>query len=324
MPFKKLVFLIFFVAAFFVWTNEAHAICGRYGQAPGEIIGPISCRTITGDEINPSNGCPGADFTNPFSPQCCSELSECPNSPPEPTGECGTYRTDAIIPGCYLPGAFQPTSGAILCPGTGDNITCCTTRDSCPVYYGCQSSGGCGIVNPDEFNGILYTSPNCNLACSLTNPPPGGDTLPALDPGCLLHNRLLNFCPLTHTASCGAVILPNENSARQVCCESAEACLRNLQILCANGEIGTAIGCIPTNRIIDQIAFFLKWAVGIAGGLAILLFLYSGYLMKTSTGDPKRLNGGKELFFSALSGLILLVLSVFILRIIGVNVLGIF
>jgi hypothetical protein len=62
--------------------------------------------------------------------------------------------------------------------------------------------------------------------------------------------------------------------------------------------------------------------VGIGGGIAFLLIIYGGFLVMTSTGDPKRLQAGQELLTSAIGGLILLILSMFILNVIGINVLG--
>jgi hypothetical protein len=93
-----------------------------------------------------------------------------------------------------------------------------------------------------------------------------------------------------------------------------------------NGKKGidTAIGCIPIEDTNSFIAFILKWAIGVGGGIAFLLILVAGFQIMTSTGDPKRLQAGKELLTSAIAGLILLIFSVFILRIIGVDILGIF
>lgn len=66
----------------------------------------------------------------------------------------------------------------------------------------------------------------------------------------------------------------------------------------------------------------LKWAVGIGGGIAFLLILYAGFMIMTSAGNPERLKAGQELITSAISGLILLIFSIFILKFIGIDILG--
>ncbi len=63
--------------------------------------------------------------------------------------------------------------------------------------------------------------------------------------------------------------------------------------------------------------------MGIAGGAAFLLIVVAGFQIITSSGDPKRLQAGKELLTAAIAGLVLLIFSLFILRLIGVDVLGI-
>jgi len=87
--------------------------------------------------------------------------------------------------------------------------------------------------------------------------------------------------------------------------------------------IQTAIGCIPVEDINDFMAWILKWAIGMGGGVAFLLIVYAGFIIMTSHGDPKRLSAGQELLSSAIMGLILLIFSVFILKLIGVDLLGI-
>ncbi len=87
--------------------------------------------------------------------------------------------------------------------------------------------------------------------------------------------------------------------------------------------ISTAIGCI--NVLGGQNEFLgavLKWAVGIGGGIAFLLIVYAGFMIMTSAGNPERLKAGQELLTSAISGLILLIFSIFILRFIGIDILG--
>ncbi len=95
-------------------------------------------------------------------------------------------------------------------------------------------------------------------------------------------------------------------------------------VLC-NGDkgINTAIGCI--NVLGGQEEFLgqlLKWAVGIGGGIAFLLVIYAGFMIMTSGGNPERLKAGQELLTSAISGLVLLIFSIFILRFIGIDILG--
>lgn len=91
---------------------------------------------------------------------------------------------------------------------------------------------------------------------------------------------------------------------------------------CSNGGFNTAIGCIPATSK-DMLTFFLRWGIGIGSGIAFLFIVYSGFLMMTSAGDPKRLQAGKELLQSAVGGLIFLIFAVFLLRFIGVDILGV-
>jgi len=64
-------------------------------------------------------------------------------------------------------------------------------------------------------------------------------------------------------------------------------------------------------------------AIGIAGGIAVILIIYAGFLYSTSAGNPQRVAAAKELLTAALSGLILLIFAAYILRLIGENILDI-
>jgi hypothetical protein len=93
-------------------------------------------------------------------------------------------------------------------------------------------------------------------------------------------------------------------------------------VFCSDKKsINTAIGCIPIHDTNEFIGFILRWAIGIGGGIAFLLIVFAGFQIMTSAGNPERLQAGRELLTSAIAGLILLVFSVFILRIIGVDIL---
>lgn len=91
--------------------------------------------------------------------------------------------------------------------------------------------------------------------------------------------------------------------------------------------IDTAIGCISTSvdTTSGQDTFFgsvIKIAVGLGGGLALLLMLYGVFIVTTSAGIPDKLKEGQEVITSAISGLIFIILSVFLLNLIGINILG--
>ncbi|MEK7525950.1 MAG: hypothetical protein AAB546_00525 [Patescibacteria group bacterium] len=90
----------------------------------------------------------------------------------------------------------------------------------------------------------------------------------------------------------------------------------------SNG-INTAIGCIPINDPNTFAGWILGWAIGIGGGIAFILVLVAGFMITTSQGDPKKLQAGRELLTSAIGGLILLIFSVFVLKVTGVDILGI-
>lgn len=88
--------------------------------------------------------------------------------------------------------------------------------------------------------------------------------------------------------------------------------------------LNSAIGCIPI--LTDEtslMGWILSWAIGIGGGIAFLLIVYAGFMIMTSAGNPERIKAGQELLTSAIAGLIMLIFSIFILKIIGVDILGI-
>lgn len=97
---------------------------------------------------------------------------------------------------------------------------------------------------------------------------------------------------------------------------------------CALPELGgvgirTAIGCIPTKDANAFAGWFLRWAVGLGGGIAFLMIVFSAFQIMTAGNNPQQLQGGRELLTAAISGLILIIFSVFLLRLIGVQILNI-
>lgn len=86
--------------------------------------------------------------------------------------------------------------------------------------------------------------------------------------------------------------------------------------------VQTAFGCIPISAGGFTTALF-QIAIGIAGGIAFLLIIVGGLRILTSSGSPESMNEGKEIVTSAIVGLIIIVFSVFILRVVGVDILAI-
>ncbi len=87
-------------------------------------------------------------------------------------------------------------------------------------------------------------------------------------------------------------------------------------------EVNTAIGCVPIN-FSEFSGRFNTWIFGVAGGVSFLLMVYGFIKMSTSAGDPKAVQGAKETITSAISGLLLSIFGLFILRLIAVDVLHI-
>lgn len=87
--------------------------------------------------------------------------------------------------------------------------------------------------------------------------------------------------------------------------------------------VKTAIGCLPTDPQLF-VNLVTPWAVGIGSGVAFLLGLYGAVMIIVSAGNPEKMQAGREMIVSAISGLLLIIFAVFILKIIGVDVLQLF
>jgi hypothetical protein len=84
----------------------------------------------------------------------------------------------------------------------------------------------------------------------------------------------------------------------------------------------TVLGCIDANensftKAIMQIVF------GASGGIAFLYFVYGSILVLTSTGDPIKLQNGKDTITSSVIGIFLIIFSIFLLRVVGYDILRI-
>lgn len=179
------------------------------------------------------------------------------------------------------------------------NATC--DADSVPNYSTCTSqSNGAGPCNQSGIACVVVDPSTCTAAggsCSDTSECCSG----------------LSCSPTTGTCKATVTASPEDpNSPELKGCSSG------------GQGIDTAIGCIPVGDEQSLALFLLKWGMGIGGGIALIIIVISTYSIITSAGDPRKMQAGKETLTSAITGLILLVSSAFLLKFIGVDLLGIF
>lgn len=96
----------------------------------------------------------------------------------------------------------------------------------------------------------------------------------------------------------------------------------NYKYKCVNGDVDTALGCVPTNAS-GFTGWLMTFVFGIAGGIAFLLMVWGFILIATSGGDEKKVAGAKETITSAIIGLAFCIFSIFILRLIALDILNI-
>lgn len=115
------------------------------------------------------------------------------------------------------------------------------------------------------------------------------------------------------------------NSGGFIVTQSIPFCLGNSQ--CENCVLAhkswTAIGCLPTGNLTDFIVWLLGKAILVAGGIALLIIVWGGFQIVTSSGDPQKVQEGKSKLTAAIVGLLFIIFSLFLLRFIGITLLNI-
>lgn len=119
------------------------------------------------------------------------------------------------------------------------------------------------------------------------------------------------------------------------CCIDQQSCqngpitgsgsFNQIDPFCSGGdtEINTAIGCIPISDGNAFVEWLFPKLLGVMGGIAFLLMLYGGFVVITSGGNPEKLQAGQETITSAVTGLVFAIFSLFVLELIGINILHI-
>lgn len=180
--------------------------------------------------------------------------------------------------------------------GAGE-CTCQSAIGGCRVTSGCTSEGYTAVCGQD-----------CSCTCQLCGEAVGQPCCVDREPSCNEGKNLY----------CNGGVCASRSQLQPIFCKDGQQSNDP-----SSGEIYTAIGCIPVTGTQEFTEFLLRWGMGVAGGIAILLIIYAGYLIMTSAGNPQRLQAGKELLTAAIMGLVLLLFGVFILQLIGVKILRI-
>lgn len=96
-------------------------------------------------------------------------------------------------------------------------------------------------------------------------------------------------------------------------------------VSCATGNgVWTGLGCMKTGNVSTFISSTVfTFGFGLAGSMALLCILYATFILQTSRGNPEKIKKARENLRACITGLLLIVFSVFFLRLIGVSVLRI-
>ena len=90
-----------------------------------------------------------------------------------------------------------------------------------------------------------------------------------------------------------------------------------------NGQkCDTAVGSISTNPS-DFVKSIFGILLSLAGGIAIILIMISGYRLMFSQGNPEKVQAAREQLTSAIVGLLFIIFSITILQVVGVDILKI-
>lgn len=120
---------------------------------------------------------------------------------------------------------------------------------------------------------------------------------------------------------------PSEGEIKEI----SEMCVKYLQgseqTICANcskgGGIYTGLGCVPLDLGNFISSFVLSIGIGLAAIAAFGCIIYSAFTLQTSQGNPERIKKARQYLTSCIAGLIVIIFSVFILRLVGITILNI-
>ncbi|GEM_PF-6486249 len=290
---------------FFLYTTGSDPLCGTntftIEKTPTTCTATIPQTTTMGEPFMTT-----IDFPSAFTGQAKLEFQTA-DGLPAGTGVhiFNISQTQNIeIPGINRPGKYRMTISSLR-----------------PSKLLCISNAIDVVASATPTPGPTITPGGPTLTPVLT--PASACTPPGKDPStgrCLDNNCILSF---SNTCIQPGVVLPTSAPARTAPsltptappfpCEQKDG--RNCK------AVKTAIGNITTDPA-EFIKTIFTVLLSMAGGWATYLFITAGYQLMFSQGDPENVKEAHEKITSALVGLVFMILSIGILRVIGLDIFG--
>ncbi len=248
--------------------------------------------------IQPQQQCGGLNTTPCCSPDPSGNIYTCKYPPGR--SNFGTCETDGNNGGSNC---FHVNEGP--CNSGPKGKTCCVQNPQ----LSCGNDAQCHLAQPGTgcagdrqqcggANPICCTAPNVfgqTLVCADAN----GNS--AVTGNCKYQDIKANGPPPPPCADKGA-----DKSIGPKGCQS---------VYTAFGPIYTSPSGIVTS--------IFRILLGISGGVAILIIIFSGYQILASSGNPDTIQAARERMTAAIVGLLFMIFSLVILQIIGVDILQI-
>lgn len=105
--------------------------------------------------------------------------------------------------------------------------------------------------------------------------------------------------------------------------DSGSSEFKSCESCSVKGGVWTAAGCFYTNASLLISESIIPWGLGLAGSMSLLCISYAAFILQTSRGNPERIKKAREYLRACITGLLLIIFSVFILQLIGVTILRI-
>lgn len=200
----------------------------------------------------------------------------------------------------------DPGDGVYACIGS----TSCAAPSPTPIPNSTPTPGS-GGPTPTPATPCVIGNPVCpdGTICKL-------QTLDGKTSSVCIPGSISGDTPLS-TAVCAKGLKSADCAVTDESCMTTEEkdIVRCLFINTAIGEIDTDPSAL-VRRVFSLV-------LGLAGGIALILIILSGYRRMASQGDPEKATAAKDQFTAAIVGLLFIIFSFVILQIIGFDILKI-